>query len=170
MAEKWDAYNASRQKLNKIIYRGEKLDKGEYHLVVHVCYFNSDKKMLIQQRSKHKSWGLLWDISVGGAVQFNETSQMAAQRESFEELGIKHNFDGVLPQISRTFERGFDDIYIIKKDINIKDIKFNDQEACDVKWVTEEEIYQLITKQQFLPIYDKTFIHFLFDLFHKQRH
>jgi len=168
MKEKWDIYNQYRQKTNTYMYRGDTLKNGQFHLVVHVCYINDQNQMLIQKRSSHKTWGGLWDISIGGAVQYGETSQQAAQRESFEELGIHHQFDDIRPQVSLSFERGFDDIYVIKKNIDIKQISFKDNEACDAKWATREEIYELIDQQLFLPIHHKAFIDFLFMIISKQ--
>jgi isopentenyldiphosphate isomerase len=162
--ELWDLYDQSRRKLNKTVFRGDELPPNTYHLVVHVCYFNNEDKMLIQKRSSHKTWGGLWDVSIGGAVTSGETSQLAAHRESLEELGINHDFTNIKPHLSRSFERGFDDIYLIDKNINIKDIKFNDQEACDAKWATKEEIFELIEHHLFLPIHEKTYIDFLYTL------
>lgn len=162
--EIWDLYDQSRIKLNQTVFRGDELPINTYHLVVHVCYFNEEDKMLIQKRSSHKTWGGLWDISIGGAVQSGETSQMAAKRESFEELGIVHDFSLSKPQLTRGFERGFDDIYLVDKNIDIRDIKFNDQEACEAKWATKEDIFSLIDKQLFLPIHEKTYIDFIYTL------
>lgn len=167
MKEKWDIYNAQRQLTHETIYRGDKLALNQYHLVVHVCYFNHQKQMLIQQRSSHKTWGGLWDISIGGAVQSGESSQMAAQRESFEELGIIQDFKHMRPQVSRTFERGFDDIYLIKRDMDIKDITFNDHEACQATWASRDEVVSLIKNGKFLPIHEIEFIDFLFKIAYK---
>ena len=48
--------------------RGEPMKDGDYHLVVHICIFNTDGKMLIQQRQPFKDgWSNLWDITVGGS-------------------------------------------------------------------------------------------------------
>lgn len=167
MKEIWDVYNDQRQLTKEKVNRGDKLKKGQFHLVVHVCYFNHQHQMLIQKRSSHKTWGGLWDISIGGAVQSGESSQMAAKRESFEELGIHQDFSDMLPQVSRSFERGFDDIYIIKQDIDLKDISFNDQEACEAIWATRDDIIDLINNNLFLPIHEIEFIDFLFKIAYK---
>ncbi len=163
--ELWDVYDASRQKTNNIVERGKSLKPGQYHLVIHVCFFNQQNQMLIQKRSLNKEgWPGLWDISVGGAVKSGETSQHAASRESYEELGIKHDFSNQLPRLTLTFERGFDDIYIARKNIAIDQISFVDHEVCDAKWASEDEILLLIHKKQFLPIYSMSFIKYIFEL------
>ncbi len=162
--EIWDVYDRHKQQTGKTIARGDALKPGDYHLVIHVCYFNHQNQMLIQKRSAHKTWGGLWDISIGGAVQSKESSQDAATRESYEELGITHDFTNVLPNITMTFERGFDDIFIACKNISIDDITFMDHEACDAKWATETEIIHLIKTNQFLPIHSIPFIKHVFSL------
>lgn len=52
--EYWDLYDLHRNKLNKQAIRGEELAEGELHLVVHVCIFNSQGQLLIQQRQPFK--------------------------------------------------------------------------------------------------------------------
>jgi isopentenyldiphosphate isomerase len=52
--ELWDVYDINRNKANKTMVRGEPFEIGNYHLVIHVCIFNSDNKMLIQQRQPFK--------------------------------------------------------------------------------------------------------------------
>ena len=55
--EYWDIYDVYRNKTGRTGIRGEQVAPGDYHLVVHVIIFNSDGKMLIQQRqSCKKSW------------------------------------------------------------------------------------------------------------------
>lgn len=60
------------------------------HRVVHIWILNDKGKILIQQRSltKDKSPGK-WDISCGGHIQKGHDSELTAERELHEELGIK---------------------------------------------------------------------------------
>ena len=116
--ELFDVYDKER----KIIYTGREkgaaLADGEYKLVVHVCIFNSKGEMLIQQRKADKKlWPKCWDVSVGGHVISGENSAQAAERETFEELGIKLNLINVRPHLTIDFEQGFDDIYVVNYDI-----------------------------------------------------
>jgi len=61
--EKWDLYDKHRNKIAKQITRGDEMASDEFHLVVHVCIFNSKGEMLIQQRQPFKKgWSNLWDI------------------------------------------------------------------------------------------------------------
>lgn len=72
--ELWDVYDINRNKTNKTMVRGESFAKGNYHLVVHVCVFNSKGEMLIQQRQPFKEgWPNMWDITVGGSATKGDT-------------------------------------------------------------------------------------------------
>lgn len=44
-----------------------KRDPGEYRVVVHVCVFDHQGRLLIQQRTPEKIlWPDRWDVSIGG--------------------------------------------------------------------------------------------------------
>lgn len=162
--EYWDIYDAQRVKTGRTVKRGEKMEQGEYHLVVHVCIFNGKNEMLIQQRQSFKDgWPDLWDITVGGSAIKGETSQQAAERELFEELGIKINLREIRPQLTVNFERGFDDIYLVEKEVQPEDIKLQYEEVQAATWASKEEILNLISGGAFIP-YLTGFIDLLFDM------
>lgn len=52
--ENWDVYDQHRNKTGKIITRGSEMAPDEFHVVVHVCIFNKQGEMLIQQRQPFK--------------------------------------------------------------------------------------------------------------------
>ena len=160
--EIWDLYTKDRIKTEETMVRGEKITKGFYRLVVHVCIFNSRGEMLIQQRQPFKSsWSNMWDITVGGSDISGDTSQSAAEREVYEEIGYKLSLDGIRPALTINFEDGFDDMYLIKKDIEISDLYLQYEEVKAVKWASKEEILKLIDEEIFIP-YHKSLIELLF--------
>lgn len=162
--EIFDLFDDERKPLGKTIERGQKPGKGENRMVVHISIFNSKGEMLIQQRqSTKRNWANLWDISVGGCVVAGETSQMGAHRELLEELGIEYNFEGVRPHLTINFDNGFDDHYLIEKDIDLKDIVMQEAEVQDFKWASKEEIEKLFKENKFVP-YVEPFIMALFEL------
>ena len=131
--------------------------------VIHIVILNSKNEMLIQQRQVTKTiYPNLWDISVGGSVVAGETPCEAASRELFEELGIKIDFSNLRPVLTTNFEYGFDDYFVINKDINLKNIKLQVEEVKDVKFCKLDEILQMIDKGLFIG-YNKNFIKLLFD-------
>lgn len=160
--EIWDLYTKDRIKTEETMVRGEKITKGFYRLVVHVCIFNSRGEMLIQQRQPFKSsWSNMWDITVGGSAISGDTSQSAAEREVYEEIGYKLSLDRIRPALTINFEDGFDDMYLIKKDIEISDLYLQYEEVKAVKWASKEEILKLIDEEIFIP-YHKSLIELLF--------
>ena len=160
--EIWDLYTKDRIKTEETMVRGEKITKGFYRLVVHVCIFNSRGEMLIQQRQPFKSsWSNMWDITVGGSAISGDTSQSAAEREVYEEIGYKLSLDGIRPALTINFEDGFDDMYLIKKDIEISDLYLQYEEVKAVKWASKEEILKMIDEETFIP-YHKSLIELLF--------
>ena len=61
----------------------------------------------------------MWDISVGGSAVAGDNSIRAAEREVFEELGLKLDLSGERPFLTMNFSEGFDDFYIVEQDIDL---------------------------------------------------
>jgi isopentenyldiphosphate isomerase len=161
--ELWDVYDINRNKTNRTWVRGEELQPGDFHLVIHVCIFNSNEEMLIQQRQPFKvGWPNMWDLTVGGSAIAGDTSQTAAQRELFEEIGLKLNFQQIRPHLTINFEKGFDDIYLIEENVQLHTLTLQHEEVQNVKWASKEEILTMIKNGKFIPYYE-SLIHFLFD-------
>lgn len=162
--ENWDVYDQHRNKTGKIITRGSEMAPDEFHVVVHVCIFNKQGEMLIQQRQPFKDgWPNLWDVSCGGSAITGDTSQQAAARELFEELGITYNFEAIRPQLTINFERGFDDYYTIEHEVKLSELVLQPEEVQAVKWASKDEIIQMMQEGTFIPFYEH-FIHMLFDM------
>ena len=149
--ELFDLYDVDRIKTGEIMVRETAVPENRYRFVVHVIVFNSEGKMLIQQRASDRpSHANKWDFSVGGSVVSGESSSQGATRELYEELGIDFNLDGKQANFSVSFDNGFDDFYIIDYDINSKDIKFQEEEVQAVRWADKQEIISLIRENKFI--------------------
>jgi len=160
--EIFDLYTKDRIKTDKTMVRGTAVPEGYYRLVVHICIFNSEGKMLIQQRQPFKhGWSNMWDLSAGGAAIAGDNSQKAAKREVFEELGLKLSLDNIDPSLTIHADSAFGDVYLIEKDIDISELKLQPEEVQAVKWATKEEIYKLLDDGVFIP-YNKSLIELLF--------
>ena len=151
--ELMDVYDENRVKTECTFERGTKLAKGEYYAVVHVCIFNSEGKMLIQQRQSFKrGWPDKWDVTVGGCVSAGETSRQSAEREVLEELGYELKLEDSRPHLTVNFDDGFDDIYIVEREVDIKSLKLQYEEVQAVRWAGLDEIHELITTGRFIPL------------------
>lgn len=161
--ELWDVYDEYRRPTNKTVRRDvDTLGTGEYHLVVHICVFSSDGKLLLQRRAQgHGKFGGLWDVTAAGSAVAGETSKQAAERELKEEMGL------VLPlgraSFTVNFEKGFDDIFLTRRDVALSSLVFQKEEVCDAKWATAEEVFAMRAEGLFIP-YRIGFLQMLFDL------
>ena len=164
--ERIDLYTSKRVRTGRTVFRGEPRPEGCYFLVVHICIFGSDGRMLIQKRKETKaSWPGFWDVSCGGCVSAGEDSQTAGERELFEELGITVGLQERRPAISTTYPNGFDDIYVIKRDVAPEEIRLQAEEVEAVRWASQEEIFSMIDDDSFIP-YRKELIALLFSYQH----
>lgn len=152
--ELWDLYTEDRMKTGRQMIRGEEKPVGLYRVLVHVCIFNKEGKMLIQQRQPFKEgWSGMWDITVGGSVVAGESSREAAEREIYEEIGCRIDLSETRPTLTVNDSNGFDDIYLIQKEIDIKSLRLQYEEVKEVKWAAETEILQMIEAGIFIPYY-----------------
>lgn len=162
--EKWDLYNNDRQLVGQTIERGQNCPSNLCRLVVHICIFNKNGEMLIQQRqSTKKSWPNAWDLTLGGCAQAGENSQQAAERELNEELGIDYDFSNERAYMTINFDNGFDDFYLIEKNVSLNEVTFKDNEVQAVKWATKDEILDMINSKNFIGYYP-SFISALFEM------
>lgn len=160
--EIFDLYDINRLKTGETMIRGTEVPKNRYRVVVHVIVFNSEGKMLIQQRAGDRpSHPNKWDFSVGGSVVAGESSGAGAERELFEEIGLRLNLSNVLPNFTINFEKGFNDFYIINYDIDEKEINFQREEIQAVKWADKDVIISLIRSGDFIE-YRESLVEFLF--------
>ena len=159
-----DLYDENRAPLGRTAERYGKKGPGEYRTVVHVCLFDSRGRLLIQKRTAGKRvWPGKWDVSVGGGVDAGETSRQGAEREFREELGYPLDLSGLRPSVTVNFGGGFDDFFIVRRDLDIASLRLQAEEVAAVRWVTLEELLAMVDSGEFIS-YPKSFLTFLFDM------
>lgn len=160
--ELFDLYDCDRNKTGRTMERGTPIPKGFYRMVVHVCIFNSEGKMLIQRRQPFKhSWSGMWDLTVGGSSVSGDTSLAAVIRETSEEIGVKLAPDELKRALTIQTECIFDDIYIVQKDLDETALTLQYEEVEQVKWADINEIKAMIKEGSFIP-YHESLIDLLF--------
>lgn len=158
-----DLYDNKKTKIDKTLIRenGEPLD-GEFKLSIHLWIMNSKGEFLIQKRSaSRKANPNKWAFT-GGAVDSGEKSYQGAIREAKEEMGIDLSSDDVEFLLGFKREHDFVDVFLAKNDTDIKDVKMQESEVSESKWVTPLELDQLINNGEFVPA-----INLYYDLFKK---
>lgn len=158
--ELWDLYTKDREKTGKLHRRGDEMKDGEYHLVIHVCIFNSKNQLLIQQRQPFKEgWPNMWDVTVGGSALQGENSFQAAERELFEEIGLKLDLSDTRPNFTINFPQGFDDYYILEHEVDLTALRLQEEEVQAVRWVSKEEVLRMQEEGAMIPYWflDKLF-------------
>ena len=90
-----------------------------------------------------------WEDTHGG-VKAGENSIEGIKRELKEELGI--NVDDNELKLIKTLkkENVFRDCYIIKKDIDLSAVKYNDGEVVNAKYVTIDEFNSMLLRNETL--------------------
>lgn len=147
MTEYWDLYDAERKPLGRTIKRGDAFAEGEYYVCCEVWMQNSEGKILMTQRHPDKKAGGLWEFT-GGGVLAGGTTKQAAVRELEEELGgLAGETELTLLEVYK-HKNYFMDIFVVKKDIDTATLVLQPEEVVDAKWVSHEELLQMIEEKQ----------------------
>ncbi len=144
--EYWDIYDVNKEKIGKIVKRGDYLNDDEYHIVVNAWIRNSEGKYLISQRTANKSHPLMWETTGGSIIQ-GEDSIQGVIREVKEELNVD-----LLPEQGKLIGSGTRyykgcpdilDVYLFDVGDCKFDIQVQEEEVNDYKWASREEIKNL---------------------------
>jgi len=120
--------------------------RGEIHREVYVHIISPKKGLLLQKRKDN----LLWDHPVGGHVPFNENYLETAIRESQEELGLKVSKEELIEiekektSSTRIINNRFAKVFLLKKDIPLREIKLDKGEIIKVKYFGKIELLELL--------------------------
>lgn len=157
--ELWDIYDDCFVKTGRTHERGKPLATGDNHLVVHVYPVNSKKELLIQKRLDTISWKPGYWAATGGSAIVGEDAWTACKRELKEELGIDATKENSSLIMMDKRHDHFSTIWIVRTDIKLHELKLQPEEVADAKWVTHEEIKEMIEKGIFV---DYSYLDFFF--------
>lgn len=162
--ERYDLYTKDGRQTGKTAVRGERPPEGCCRLIVHVCIFGPDGRMLIQRRQPWKhSFPGLWDISVSGSVMAGEDSISAIVREIREEIGLDIGADELSLAVTMHGERRIDDVYILNKDVDTDALTLGEDEVAEVKWADMDEIESMTAAGVFVA-YRREWMRLLFSI------
>lgn len=142
--EKRDLYDINRNIIGKSIFKNEPIPENTYIMMVVIFIQNDNNKFLIQKRSIDK--GGKW-ATTGGHPKSGESSLEGIITEVKEELGITISNPILFKQANG--ENTICDLYYIKKNIDIAEITIQKEEVTNVKWVSIDEINNLMNNNEF---------------------
>lgn len=154
--EKRVLFDRDKNATGETINQGEPVPKGRYLHVMVIWIENAEGSFLIQKTSKQK--GEEWTTTGGHRIR-GETSVEAIKREVKEELGIEIpeeiRFIGCIEE-----EACFIDVYSVKKDIELEEMRLQEEEVQEVRWMKKEEIEEKILRGEFHRRHAKFFAYY----------
>lgn len=153
MNEKFDVLTELGEFTGKVATRDECHKEGFWHRAVYGFVIDENFNVLLQKRSSNKKlWPDKWDVTVGGHVEAGEFGRQAIIRECKEELGIdvydsevKYLVSSLSVYKKNDFVNNhFDECYLILKDVELSDLRLQEEEVSDAKYFSKEELLQRI--------------------------
>lgn len=156
--EYFDLLDENGNKIGKTKLRNEVHRDGDWHKAVHIWILNNNGDILLQRRCATKdSNPNMLDISSAGHLSAGDDSLSGAVRELKEELNLdvkagdlkfiktlKHS-----SKYTKTFiNNEFDDMYILKTDKDINDMKYQEEEISEIFFVPYKKFKEMVNNKQ----------------------
>ncbi len=141
-----DVFDDNGVRTGKVVVRGDKsVVLGEHeHIAVGVIFIeNSNGEFLMQKTSIEKGGEY---SSTGGHIVSGEDAIVSIRREVLEEIGIDVSSDDIKELGFLLYDRPLRYLFYLKKDIDLKDIVVQQEEVEFVKYMSVDEINELIEK------------------------
>lgn len=148
--ELWDVYDENRNLTGRLQRRGDALEEGMYHLVVHVWTQNSRGEFLLTKRSPNKGFPNMWEVT-GGSALAGDDSLTAAVREVKEETGVSLDPAQGKCVISYRRENCFCDVWLFRNDFDLDAVVLQEGETCGKMCADAETIRRLHREGVFVP-------------------
>lgn len=147
-----DVLDENGNKTGVVEDRSEVYKKGLWHRASHIWIINDQNEILMQKRNPmKKTYPNLWAISVAGHVDSGENSRDTAIRECKEEVNLDVKPDELeyLFTLKRQtpyedhYLNVFDDVYLLKRNIDVEQTKLQVEELTDIKYVYYEYLEKI---------------------------
>ena len=148
--EQVDVYNRFREKTGYVKGRKE-LNEGEFRISVHIWIIDKQNRILIEKRSeKEDKFPGMW-AQVGGGVKTGYNSKTTVFKECEEELNYSVKEENLFYIGSYIRTKDIVDVWMIQQNVDINDLKLQEDEVEDVKLVTFEEFDRMIDGGKVVP-------------------
>jgi len=176
--EYFDILDENGNKTGKTKLRCEVHKDGDWHKAIHIWIINNKGDILLQRRCATKdSNPNMLDISCAGHLTAGDNSLSGAIRELKEELNLDIQQEDL--QFIKTLKRSskytetfinneFDDLYILRTNKSIDDMKFQEEEISELFFVPYKKFKDMVNnKQPDLLMHTEEF-DILFEMFDKE--
>ena len=145
MKEKRDLYDKDGNRTEYTYYKGDKIPADYYPMVVMIAIQNSKGEFLMQKRvpSKGGDWGV-----TGGHPKSGEEPIAGIITEVKEELGIDISKEKIKEFASGCDGKDCYKMYYLKMDLDIAELKIQEEELTEVKWFSIEELNNMVKKNE----------------------
>ena len=141
MRELRDLYDEFGNKTELTYYKGDEIPKGYYPMVVMIAIENSEGKFLMQKRVPEKGG----DYGVtGGHPKSGETPLEGIITEVREELGLDFSNEKFIEYDSGCDGNDCYKMYFVSKDVDLKDVRIQEDELSEVKWFSMDELKHMV--------------------------
>lgn len=129
---------------------------GDWHKTVHIWIVNDKGELILQKRSHEKQTNPdMWTTSTSGHLSAGDIPLTGAIRELNEEIGLQVNeaeLEYLFTIKEHTVHRNGElinneiiDVFLISKNVNIKDLKLQEEEVSEIKYISIKEFEEMVT-------------------------
>lgn len=176
--EYFDILDENGNKTGKTKLRSEVHRDGDWHKAVHIWIINESGDILLQRRcvTKDSNPNML-DMSCAGHLTAGDESLTGTIRELKEELNLDINKEDlqfiktlkISSKYTSTFiNNEFDDLYILRTNKKISDMKFQEEEISEIFFVPYNEFRKMVNNKQPDLLMRTEEFNILFDMFDKE--
>lgn len=158
--EKIDVLSENGEKTGEVVSREEVHRLGLWHKCVHIWIVNGKNEILLQKRSPEKKTNPnKWTTATSGHLSAGDSSIEGAIRELGEEIGLEVE-ENELQYLFTVKESGINDnhskkiieneitdVYLIQKDIDIANLRLQEEEVSDVRWFSYDAFQKMVLEE-----------------------
>lgn len=141
-----DVYDNNGNKTGKVV--DIKTPDSEFapdeHVGVAIIYIENDNNEFLLQKTSKQKGGLY--SSTGGHISHGEEPLDTIKREVQEELGLDISQDNIISLGHVVYDFPVRFIYYLKKNVDINKLNLQEEEVESVKYMTINEIKEIIKK------------------------
>jgi len=118
----------------------------DWHRITGVWIVNVEDKVLCQQRSFSKDvYPGMWMLTFGGHLKAGESYEENVLSELREELGLSPRVEELemLGSHKNSEHKHHGQLYVYRWNGQVRELRFNDGEVEQVKWVSLEEYHEM---------------------------